>query len=145
MQAFFLPAKTMVYGSDMRTGRPPQKERTPFGQRVYAARMAIGLSQLQVGEALGIKQPAFAAWERDPIALRPEQLAQLAVVLKVSVDELVGHEAPRKAMAGPTGKARKVFDQVSRLPRAQQQKIVEMAEAFIALQTSNERKAAASS
>jgi len=50
------------------------------------------------------------------------------------VMELLGDEAAtvRTAKkAGPTGKVQKVFDDVAKLPRRQQEKIVEFVSAFV--------------
>jgi len=47
----------------------------------------------------------------------------------VSADELLGVKTPKQS--GPTGKVRQVFEDVSRLPRKQQLKVVEFVEAFV--------------
>ena len=83
-----------------------------------------------MAEHLGITARAYAFWERDP-GLKAEQLADLAKIFDVSVDYLVGQEPPKKRNGGLTGRARRVFEQVSRLPRSQQNKIVEVVEAFV--------------
>jgi transcriptional regulator with XRE-family HTH domain len=117
----------------MKTGRPSKRPRTPFGQRVYEAREALGLSQAEVADKLGINQASYGAWERDPVALRPDQVEQLAKILNVSIEQLYGI-APPKSRGGPAGKARRVFEAVSQLPRTQQQKILEVVEALVAQQ-----------
>lgn len=117
----------------MQTGRPSKRPRTPFGQRVYEAREALGLSQAEVAARLSINQASYGAWERDPVALRPDRVGQLAKILNVSIEHLYG-VAPPKARGGPAGKARRVFEAVSELPRTRQQKILEVVEALIAQQ-----------
>jgi hypothetical protein len=77
-------------------------------------------------------QPAYAYWERHPVALRPDQLLSLAQALNVSVDDLVGTNGTKKRGAGPTGKMKQLFEAASRLPRSQQQKITALLEPFIA-------------
>jgi len=105
-------------------GRPPKHQRSPFGERLHAARLAAGLSQTQVAEKLGITQPSYADWERRMVALRPDYLPQLAVVLGITVEQLLGiAESPQRGK-GPIGKARHVFERVSELPRATQQRIL---------------------
>jgi hypothetical protein len=49
----------------------------------------------------------------------------------ISVEELLGEPKARR-LATPDGKARQLFESVSRLPRRQQQKIIEVVEALIA-------------
>jgi transcriptional regulator with XRE-family HTH domain len=123
MQAFPLTFSRPVYGQGVKTGRPSKRPRTPFGQRVYEAREALGLSQAEVAGKLGINQASYGAWERDPVALRPDQVEQLAKILNVSIEQLYGVSAP-KSRGGPAGKARQIFERVSQLPRATQQRIL---------------------
>jgi transcriptional regulator with XRE-family HTH domain len=108
----------------MQTGRPAKTKRSEFGTRLHAAREARGLSQAQMAEKLGLAQQSYAAWERRNVALRADQLQQLAVILGVGVDQLLGHEPKPARAAGPVGKARAVFERVSQLPRATQQRIL---------------------
>jgi transcriptional regulator with XRE-family HTH domain len=132
MQAVSVHSLLAAYNSSMKTGRPSVRRRTDFGERLHAAREVLGLSQAQVAEKLGITQPSYALWERDSVALRPEQLASLASILQVSMDELIiGYEPQKRSSSGPVGKARRVFEEVSKLPRHQQQKIVDVVEALL--------------
>lgn len=134
MQAISVTFPAGRYDEDMQTGRPPKHQRPPLGERIAAFRERAGLSQQQVADALGVNQQVIAYWERRAASLRPEQLAALADVFKVSIEDLLGQRTRQQRDSGPTGKARLVFDAVSRLPRRQQQKIVEVVEALIAQQ-----------
>jgi transcriptional regulator with XRE-family HTH domain len=98
-----------------------------------AAREAVGLSQAQVAEQLGISQPAYADWERRPVALRPDQVERLTQILKISSEQLYGPPAT-KARGGPVGKARRAFEQVSKLPRNQQKHIIRVVEDLLVAQ-----------
>ena len=115
----------------MPKGRPTTKPRTDFGLRLFAAREARGLSQTQVAEKLGITQSSYADWERYSVALRPEQLALLAEVLEVTVEDLLGTKPKNRRGAGPAGKMRQLFEAATVLPRTQQQKIVDILEPFV--------------
>ncbi len=88
-----------------------------------------------------VSQSGYAAWERDPVALRPEQIAQLAAVLEVTVEQLLGKEAVKRVSAAPAGRARQLFDAVSKLPRRQQEKIFELIQPFVAAHSSDSQKA----
>lgn len=132
MQAISINIFSVPYDAGMQRGRPSQRPRCPFGERLYAARIALGLSQAQVAEKLGITQTAYADWERYPVALRPDQVEKLTEIFKVSVEQLYGNGQERRQGGGPVGKARRAFEAVSRLPKRQQQKIVEVVEAFAA-------------
>jgi transcriptional regulator with XRE-family HTH domain len=137
MQALSLVLVAATYDGGMQTGRPSKRPRAPFGQRVYAARQVAGLSQAQVAAKLGLTQSGYSSWERDAVALRPDQIAQLARILKVSAEALLGQSETgigRKS-GGPIGKVRQIFERVSRLPRHQQSKVVEFVEAFVERQS----------
>lgn len=131
MQAISLTERTRPYTEGMQTGRPSTKKRPPFGERLHALREQAGLSQQQVADGLGLTQRAYAYWERNSVALRPEQLIALADVLGVGVEELLRANGSKKR-GGPAGKMRQLFDAASRLPRSQQQKIAAVLEPFIA-------------
>lgn len=113
-------------------GRPAQRPRTPFGERLAAAREQAGLTQAQLADKLGTTQGAVTHWERMPVSLRPEQLAALADALGVSTDFLLDRpNAKPPAPKTPPGKLRQVFEKAYLLPRHQQNKIVEFVETYI--------------
>lgn len=116
----------------MPTGRTARSSRTDFGERLYRLREQHGLSQKQMAEKLNITQQSFAAWERRSTALKPEQMTALARILDCSIEDLIGGEAKSRRGSGPSGRVRRVFDAVSRLPRHQQNKVAEFVEAFVA-------------
>lgn len=60
-------------------------ESATFGDRVYAARETIGLSQADLAKRLGIKRKTMRAWEEDLAEPRANKLQMLAGVLNVSV------------------------------------------------------------
>lgn len=116
----------------MPAGRPPKLKRTPLGQRVADAREKAGLTQTELGKKIGVSQRVVANWERKPVALRAEQLGALADALGVSADYLLGRRNARPpAPKGPPGKLRRAFEKAHKLPRAQQQHILKVVEAFV--------------
>ena len=120
---------SVVYPVGMRTGRPTDQPRTPFGERLVKARRLAGLSQVELAEHIGVDRRVIAHWERHSVTLRPEQIVSLAKALSISADELLGVTKPRTG--GPSGKVRQVFENVSKLPRKQQLKVIEFVEAFV--------------
>ncbi len=115
----------------MSRGRPSKRQRSSFGERVFSARQALGLSQAEVAKQLHITQSAYATWERDVVALRPEQIAMLSDILKVSSEELLGKASKPRRGSGPVGRAKRLFDLLSQLPRNQQEKILSVIEPFV--------------
>lgn len=134
MQALSAIAGNDPYNAGMQTGRPAKTKRSDFGARLHAAREAKGLSQAQMADKLGLAQQSYAAWERRNVALRADQLQQLAEILDVGVEQLLGHAAKPARAAGPVGKLRQVFESASKLPRHQQAKVAEFVAAFVAQQ-----------
>ncbi len=61
----------------------------------------------------------------------------MAEALGVTVNDLLGKDTKPKRMAAPMGRARLVFDTVSKLPRRQQQHIIRVVEDLIAAQRVN--------
>jgi transcriptional regulator with XRE-family HTH domain len=74
----------------------------------------------------------IAFWEKSDKPPRSDVLAKLADALGVTVEELL---APGKTRAkprnGPVGKLRRTFEDAARLPRAQQDKIIEVVNALV--------------
>jgi transcriptional regulator with XRE-family HTH domain len=134
MQAIYPVHGNCPYNQEMPGGRPPKLKRSPFGERLVAIRLHLGLSQSQVAEKVGVSQQAYAGWERSTTALRPQDISKLAAALDVSSDELLGVKTETKRKGGPIGKARLVFERVSQLPRDRQQHIVRVVEELLAAQ-----------
>ena len=119
------------YAVTMTAGRPAKKPRTTFGERLAKARQEAGLTQAQLANKIGISQRVVTYWEREPVALRAEQLTQLADALSVSADFLLGRANGKRRAGGPKGKMRQLFQAASALPRTQQQKVVDVLQPFI--------------
>ncbi len=130
MQAVLRASQQGPYLWPMPMGRPTSKLRSPFGEALVQAREAAGLTQKDLADKLGVSQRAICWWEREPVALKPEQLAALADVLNVSADELIGRKIARHR-GGPSGKARRAFEELNQLSRPRQQRILEFVEAMI--------------
>ena len=137
MQVVSLFPEPAGYTQCMTAGRPAKFKRSPFGERLFAARQQVGLSQMQLADKLGITQSTYAGWERRTTALRPDFISRLAATLNVSADFLLGHDNGGQRKGGPVGKARRVFEEVSKLPRHQQQRILGIVEDLIAAQRIN--------
>ncbi len=123
--------KWPLYTQGMRTGRPTDQPRSPFGERLVKVRQQAGLSQTELADTLDVDRRVIAHWVRHSVTLKPEQLIALAKALNVSTDELLGLSAKSKRSNGPSGKMRKLFDAASQLPRSQQKKIFDLLEPFV--------------
>ena len=124
MQAIFVVQRvnepTNVYNGAMKKSA----KRSALGKSILTARQTSGLSQTQLAEKLGVSQQMVGYLELEPVAIRPELLAKLSEVLAVPVEQLLGIERKTPRAPGPVGKARQIFERVSKLPRATQQRIL---------------------
>ena len=131
MQVLTYNISSNTYNAGMSTGRPTTKPRTALGERISEARSLAGISQIQLAKKLGTSQRVISYWEREPVALKPEQLASLADALNTTADFLLGRKERTKRGNGPVGKGRRIFEAVSKLPRSQQEKIFDVIEPFV--------------
>lgn len=119
-----------IYNSSMSKNNKqiPAKQ----GQRLAELRKKAGLSQYELARLLGVRQSNIAFWEHSDKPPRSELLPKLAEILGVKLEDLIYIEgkAPKR-VSGPMGRMRQVFEQVSRLPRSQQEKIVEFVSVFV--------------
>jgi transcriptional regulator with XRE-family HTH domain len=118
-------------------GRKLRKPRPSQGARLLALRNAAGLSQAELARLVGETQANISFWERTDKPPRSDVLPKLAKVLGVSLEALLGdHSAPQKlpslaSAPGPAGQVQRAFEEVRRLPRRQQQKIIDVVLAFV--------------
>jgi len=69
--------------------KPIDPEET-IGQRVSRIRKSKGLTQVDVSQRIGITQALYSSYERGRLRLSAEMVAQIALVLKTSADEILG-------------------------------------------------------
>jgi len=115
-------------------GRPAQKEAPPFSRRLAALRRQKGLSQRELAERMQTTQKMVDYYERRAANPALEVIQKAAAALEVAPAQLIGDDAaPLKVSrkAGPTGKVQRVFEDVSRLPRRQQEQIVKVVSALV--------------
>lgn len=101
-----------------------------IAQRLVRLRKERGITQAQMATLLGVSQPVVSDYERGALRLHGELILKVAEILGVSADELLGRDSQTKKARTP-GKVQKVFEEVSRLPRRQQEKVVEFVTAFV--------------
>lgn len=123
-------ARIRPYNSGM--ARPSSKPRPKQGSRLAALRKNAGLSQTELAKAIGVSQQTVAYWETSAVPPRSDVLPKMAKALSVRVDDILG-DAPVNAVRqpGPVGEFQRTFDEVRKLPRKQQRKVIEMVQALV--------------
>jgi transcriptional regulator with XRE-family HTH domain len=123
-----------LYNAGVMAGRLNTKEAPPFGQLMATLRQRKGLTQTQLAARMNTTQKMIDYYERRSPNPTLDVMQKIAAALEISVTELLGEEvvAVRKARNnGPVGKVREVFDRVSKLPRRQQEHIVNWVSAYV--------------
>lgn len=121
-------------GYNLLMARKLSKPRPKLGAHLAALRVNAGLSQEELAQRTGVLQQTIAFWEQSDKPPRSEVLQYLADALGVTVETLLsenGGAVAAKKKGGPDGKLRRIFEDASRLPRRQQEKIGEFLSAFI--------------
>jgi len=111
--------------------RALSKSRPRQGARLAELRQAANLSQAALARLIGESQQNVAYWEQSDKPPRSNVLPKLAHVLGVSVEQILDVKTPLARRTGPVGKVRKLFEEVSDLPRRQQDKVVEFVSALV--------------
>jgi transcriptional regulator with XRE-family HTH domain len=109
------------------SGRPPTKEATDFGKRIAEARRQRGLTQQQFADLLGVSRKMVDYYERRATNVTADVVKNLASVLDISADNLLGLESKRPK-PGPKSKLQIQIEQIQRLPKAKQQVVSQVLE-----------------
>jgi transcriptional regulator with XRE-family HTH domain len=128
-----MQASTFIsrYAPAMPGGRPAKKTAPKFGQRMAAFRVAKGLSQAQLGEALGMDRGLVAYYERAARNPSLELVQKIADFFGVTVGELLNDTAKAARKPGPPSQFVQLAEQLDRLPRAKQKVVAEMLQGFL--------------
>jgi len=110
---------------------------TSATSRLRELREAAGLSIRELARRIGEDHSNVRYWESTGKPPRSDVLLPMAEALGATVEELLGAPRPQRAVL-PGGKLGEAFAAVSKLPRRQQQKVVEMAQGFVALHSSEQ-------
>ena len=127
--------------TEMATVAISPQERAFFAQlgtRIAERRKALGITQLQVAEALGVSQQTVNSYEVARRRIPVSALPVLARLLTVSIDELLGESVKQpNSKRGPTPKLQQQMERVSLLPRAKQKFVIDMIDTVIQQQASS--------
>lgn len=116
---------------DSRLYLPRMSDSVSRAKKLKDLREATGLSQRELARQLGVHHSNLGYWERSGNLPGSDVLPTLAKILGVEVHVLLGESPKVRQTTAPSGRARLAFDAVSKLPKRQQQKIVDVVEAFV--------------
>jgi transcriptional regulator with XRE-family HTH domain len=103
--------------------------------RLRQLREKAGLSLRELARQINEQPSNVNYWETSGNLPRSDVLVSIAHTLGVTVEELLGEPRPKRVVP-PGGKLGRIVQTVSRLPRRQQDKVVDMFETVLAGQQS---------
>lgn len=98
---------------------------------MVALRKAAGLSQIELAKIVGETQQNIAFWEQSDKPPRSEVLPKMAQALGVEIADILGSGALPARKPGPAGRLQRAFNDVSSLPRRQQEKVIDFLDALL--------------
>ena len=128
-------AKIRCYGVGMSTTKRPSAH-IGFGHRLTALRKVRGMSQLDLADVLGVKQPTVSYYESQDGTPQADVLTKLAKILGVTVDELLGTPGHRRALPTDDPAAQRMwkkFQQLMELPEPDQKAVLHMLGGLVAM------------
>lgn len=106
-----------------------------IAERLTAFRKAKGLTQVDLAQRLHSTQAVISKYERGELLLHGELIAQLAAILRVSADDLLGVASRRRAGAAPLPTVDKTLArrlaQLQALPRRDRDALLRTLDAFL--------------
>jgi len=119
----------------------PVKERTvrDFGKRLREIRQRRGVTQEQLGAAVGVSNRVIAYYEADGAQPPGALLAELARALKVSADELLGLEPLKDQTKPRTARLLKRLRKVEDLAPADQRAVLKIVDGLLESRRRNRR------
>jgi len=118
------------------------KERThdSFGQRLAALRKQRGLTQQELGKAVGVSKRVIAYYERAGSQPPGVMLSDLASALRVPTDELLGVKPLTEKTRPKTARLLKRLRRVEELPAADQRAVLKLVDALVQARSHNGRR-----
>lgn len=115
----------------------PRRRTTPtsperlIGTRITAIRKRQAMTQVELAAALGMDQSLLSRYERGALRLHGALVADLARVLHVTTDEILGLEASKTT--GPLAERRVVrrIQDIERLPRRKKEILLSTIDSFL--------------
>lgn len=108
-----------------------QKRVKGFGQRLAEIRKSRGLSLRELGERVGASKRVMIYYESEDAQPPGGLLVDLARVLRVSTDELLGLKPVKEKLPPRSGRLLKRLELIEKLPPADQRAVIKFLDAFL--------------
>jgi transcriptional regulator with XRE-family HTH domain len=104
-----------------------------LGERITQRRKEVGLTQVQMAEALGIAQQTYAHYEVGRYRFPVSMLPTLAHALAIDMETLLG-ATKTQSKRGPVPKYQHHMERISRLSKPQQRIVIQVLESLLSQQ-----------
>jgi transcriptional regulator with XRE-family HTH domain len=98
-------------------------------------REQAGLTVRELAKQVGTNHPSILQWEKHDRVVKTEYLIPMSKALGVTVEEILRMPKSRNTVTAG-GKIGALFEEVSKLPRTQQQKIADVVQGMLLLHES---------
>ena len=102
-----------------------------FGPRLAEIRQARGLTQAELGERVDASQRVIAYYENEEAQPPGALLADLAIALQVSADELLGLKPVKQKASPKMARLLKRLQKIETLPAADQRAVLKFVDALL--------------
>ena len=128
------PRESFWEGDDVSKPRgvATRKGMESIAQRVARIRKEKGVTQEEMARTLGVSQSIISEYERGELRLHGELLIQLARILSVSADEMLGLQPTADNGTLKNRRILRRIHEIDRLPKRDQEALLRTIDAFLA-------------
>lgn len=108
-----------------------QRDVEGFGQRLAEIRKSRGMTQAELGDAVGVSNRVIAYYELESTQPPGAMLVDLARALHVTTDELLGASPVRERVRPKTARLMKRLQRVADLPPTDQKAVLKFIDALV--------------
>jgi transcriptional regulator with XRE-family HTH domain len=117
---------------DRTSARATEEETASIGARIAQLRKERGLTQKELAERLAVTQPVVSDYENDVIRIPADVVVEIAKVLAVSTDELLGLKREARSAGGVKNRRlSRRLQAIDALPKRDQEALLRTIDAFI--------------
>ena len=101
------------------------------GERLARLRKERGVTQVELAEHLGVVQPNISDYERGLLRLSADVIIEVAKILRITPNELLGFKDPTERLPAPSRRLRRRLQEIEQLPKRDQQALLRTIDAFL--------------
>ncbi|MDP1608043.1 MAG: helix-turn-helix transcriptional regulator [Chlamydiales bacterium] len=107
------------------------EKKEAFGRRLRKLRKAVGLTQIELAQELGVSRRIIDYYEREGRKPAAHLLANLAKTLNVTVDELLGIAPPKRETPKLGARLERRLRQIEKMSPKAKKQILQLLDTFI--------------